>query len=372
MQATRYIFVPVWLGFMAVAQAQYFYPKKDAVFAQVVVGGGFETVINLTNRGPSPYVGTLVLFRLDNVVWTPELSGARKSSREFVRLEEGEFQTEILPGETVTFRLTGPELESGAALLLSNDLLLDNLIEANLTYRVLEDGQVSDSVGLAPSREFYRAVLPFERFAEVGLALVNGAASGGVTAEVELTLFSAEGEEMDTEPLTLGPRSHRARFLQEFFPGQTLEGGRVEIASDVPIFGAALTLAGGEFSSLPLEPAPFHYSVRLETADRFATGEFVLWAQGSFLRGYLAITALDDEPFADPEFSLVHGELEGGRLRLAFTVLLDPFLIQEATLSLGHDQFSFGAESVSGDWIELFPDETVLKGTYELTRRDAG
>ncbi len=372
MQAPRFIFVLVWLGFTAAVPAQYFYPKKDIAFAQVVVGGGFETVINLTNRGVSPYVGTLSLFRLDNTVWTPELSGARKSSREFPRLEEGEFQTEILPGETVTFRLTGSELESGAALLLSDDLLLDNLIEANLTYRVLQDGQVSDSVGLAPSREFYRAALPFEKFAQVGLALVNGDASGEITANVELTLFSAAGEQRATEPLTLGPRSHRARFLNEFFPGQTLEGGTVEIASDVPIFGTALTLSGGEFSSLPLEPAPIHYSVRLETADRLATGELVLWAQGSFLRGYLAITALDEDSFVDPEFSLVHGELEAGRLRLTLTVLQDPFSTGEATLSLGHDEFSFGAAAVSGDWIELFPDETVLKGTYVLTRRDDG
>ncbi len=140
----------------------------------------------------------------------------------------------------------------------------------------------------------------------MGLALVNGDASGDVTANVELTLFSAAGEKRATEPLTLGPRSHRARFLNEFFPGQTLEGG------------------------------------------------------------------LDEDSFVDPEFSLVHGELEAGRLRLTLTVLQDPFSTGEATLSLGHDEFSFGAAAVSGDWIELFPDETVLKGTYVLTRRDDG
>ena len=57
MQTKR--FVLVWLAFTAVASAQNFYPKKDAVFGQVVVGGGYETVINLTNRGTHPYVGTL-------------------------------------------------------------------------------------------------------------------------------------------------------------------------------------------------------------------------------------------------------------------------------------------------------------------------
>ena len=366
MPTPRFIFVPVWLAFMAAAPAQYFYPKKDALFAQVVVGEGFETVISLTNRGTSRYNGTLTFFRLDNAIWNPFVDG--------VRLEHGtgEHRIRIRPGATAILPVTDFSFGGGAAILTSDNLLLDNLIEANLTYRVLEDGQVSDSVGIAPSKEFYQAALPFETFADVGVALVNGDASGEVTADVELTLFSASGEKVSIEPLTLGPRSHRARFLHEFFPDQVLEGGRVEIASDVPIFGTALTLSGGEFSSLPLEPAPIHYSVRLETGNRFATGELILLAEGSFVRGYLAIMALDGEAFDDPEFSLVTGELEGDRLRLAFTILQDPFFIEEATLVLGNDQFSFGETVVRGEWIEMFPDETILKGSYELRRRNGG
>lgn len=360
MQASR--FVPIWLAFMAVVLGQHHYAKKDVLFAQVVVGGGFETVINLTNRGTSAYVGALTFFRLDNTVWSPYVNRSSRSS--------GEYEIQIRAGRTVTLRLTGSQLESGAAVLRSDNLRLDNLIEANLTYRVLKDGQVSDSVGLAPSQEFYRASLPFEEFAEVGLALANADSSSNVTAEVDLILYSAVGGKLGTEAVRLGPRSHRARFLHEFFPAQTLERGRVEIRSETPIFGTVLTLAGGEFSSLPLEPTSINYSIRLETGEHFSTGELALWAEGSFLRGYLAISALDGEAFDDLEFSLVNGELEAGRLRLALTILQDPFLAEEATLTLGHDQFSFGAPVVSGEWIELFPDATTLKGTYELTRRD--
>ena len=363
MPTSRFIFALVWLGFMAVAPAQHHYPKKDIAFGQIVVGDGFETVLNLTNRGTSEYVGMLQFFRLDNAPWNLTVNGRD--------VENGEYEIKrIWPGYTLTLRLTGSELESGAAVLLSDDLLLNNLVGGNLTYRVHKDGQVSDSVGIAPSREFYRAALPFNNFTEVGLALVNGDASGELPAQVELILFSPKGEELETEFLVLGPRSHRARFLHEFFPEQTLERGKIEIASDVPIFGTALTLTGGEFSSLPLDPAAFRYSVRLQTGDRFATGELALWAQGSFLRGYLAILRLDGGPASDPEFSLVNGELEGGRFRLAFTILQDPFLTQEVTLSLGHDQFSFGAAVVSGEWIELFQDGSILEGAYELRRLD--
>ena len=53
----KYRIVLVWLSFIAVASAQNFYPKKDAVFGQVVVGGGYETIINIANRGSREICG---------------------------------------------------------------------------------------------------------------------------------------------------------------------------------------------------------------------------------------------------------------------------------------------------------------------------
>ncbi len=357
----KYGIILVWLSFVTVASAQNFYPKKDAVFGQVVVGGGYETIINLSNRGTQPYVGTLELFRGDALIWNPIVNGAT--------LEDGIYEVEIQPGATVTLRLTGSQLLSGAAVLLSENLRLDNLIEANLTYRVRTGGQVTDSVGIAPSKEFYRASIPFEKYAETALALVNGDLDGESTANVEITLYSGDGTRLGNQHVvTLGPFSHLARFLHELFRGQTLDGGRVEIASDFPIFGTALTLTGGEFSSLPLEPAPVTYSVRLDTDEQYATGELSLWADGSFIRGFMMISALDGEAFETPEFSLVNGELENGRLRLTFTILQDPFFDEEVTMTLRKDQFSFDSPVVEGQWIELFRNDEILTGDYEFTR----
>ena len=368
MQTKR--FVLVWLAFTAVASAQNFYPKKDAVFGQVVVGDGFETVINLTNRGTNPYVGMLSLFRTVNaasVPWNPTVNG--------VAVQDGEYEVEVQPKATVTLRLTGSQLEAGAAILLSEDLMLDNLIEANLTYLVREGGQVSDSVGIAPSKEFYRAAIPFEEFTETALALVNGNLTGERRANVELALFSGDGDPMGpTRTIRMGSLSHSAKFLHELFPGQTLRGGRVEITSDIPIFGTALTLKGGQFSSLPLDPAPVTYSVRLEfhdpleSRDHDATGELALWVEGSFIRGYMVISAVNGQDFEVPEFSLVNGELEDGRLRLAFTILQDPFFAEEVTISIGKDEFSFDTNLVEGKWIQLFQNDEILVGEYEFTR----
>ena len=252
MQARR--FVLVWLAFTAVASAQNYYPKKDAAFGQVVVGGGYETVINLTNRGSHAYAGTLILFQTVNhesVVWNPTING--------IAVQDGERELVIQPQATVTLRLTGSQLEAGAAILLSEDLLLNNLIEANLTYLILEGGQVTDSVGIAPSKEFYRASIPFEKFRETALALVNGDLNGEKTANVELSLFSADGNPLGPKKtIPLGPPSHLARFLHEHFPGQTLDGGKVEIASDSPIFGNGPHLLRRTILESSTGPGPGH------------------------------------------------------------------------------------------------------------------
>ncbi len=365
----KYRIVLVWLSFVTVASAQnsypkYYYPKKHAVFGQVVVGGGYETIINIANRGTYRYGATLRLFRTvdeESIPWNPTVNGAT--------VRNGEYLMEIQPGATVTLRLTGTLLEVGAAILLSEDLLTDNLIEANLTYRVRRNGEVSDSVGISPSTVFYRASIPFEKFVETALALVNGDLNGERAANVEITLFSADGTPLGNKfSKTLGPPFHLAKFLHEFFPGQTLVGGRVEIASDAPIFGTALTFTGEQFSSLPLEPTPVTYSVRLETGDQYATGELALWVEGSFVRGYLVISGLDGEEWEIVEFSLVNGELEDGHLRLTFTIVQDPFFEEEVTMSLSHDQFSFDSTVVEGKWIELFQNDEILTGRYEFTR----
>ncbi len=50
------------LGLPATAFAQDFFAYKDLAFAQIAAGGGYETVLNATNRGASSYSGTLTLI----------------------------------------------------------------------------------------------------------------------------------------------------------------------------------------------------------------------------------------------------------------------------------------------------------------------
>ena len=53
----------VWIQLVVAAFGQNYYPRKDAAFGQVAVGGEIETVINLTNRGTFAYTGAVRFFQ---------------------------------------------------------------------------------------------------------------------------------------------------------------------------------------------------------------------------------------------------------------------------------------------------------------------
>ena len=65
----------VWIHLVVAAFGQDYYPRKDAAFGQVAVGGEIETVINLTNRGTFAYTGTVRFFRGKGNTWNPLVNG---------------------------------------------------------------------------------------------------------------------------------------------------------------------------------------------------------------------------------------------------------------------------------------------------------
>lgn len=378
----------VFLCWFQVLAAQSLLQQKDVAFAQMAVGPTFETVLTMTNRGGFPYTGTLNLSRgLQGDPWSPLVNGQT--------IEDGAVPVEMGVDETITLRLTGGVLQSGMGVLIANDVRQDNFVEASLTYFVYpgEQGseaqavdfqipgrQVIDSVGIQPSVETYLATIPFENFSQIGLALGNAPPSWLVElgrANVIVTLLGAEGgEPLATKNLTLEQSAHSAEFLFEMFPGVTLGRGKVEIASDLPIVGTAITVANRQLSSLPLLPAPVAYTVRMSGSDGTVfEGELSLWAEGYFVKGYLVILALDGVFFDDPlPAILVNGQLVDGYLDLSFFVesknlFGDPSDDELLTLYLGGSGFSFDQQSPTGTWTLLFlSDQATLTGDYLLER----
>ena len=221
---------------------------KDFAVAQIAAGGGWETVLNLTNRGTTTYTGTLNLFRSSDQgpgpAWNPQVNGNAISG--------GRFNLSLRSGETMTLWITESPTatESGFCVLRGSSIDETSFIEGTVTYYTKSEGKVTDSVGVAPGGGTYLAVLPFEDFRSIALALAN---ANTTAATVRMKLFSASGEPVSTltPPMILQPNQQRALYLWQLFPNVQMTSGRLDIQSDVTILGTALTDAGTQFSSLP-------------------------------------------------------------------------------------------------------------------------
>ena len=183
-------------------------------------------------------------------------------------------------------------------------------------------------------------------------------------------MLAEDGSQVASKSIDLGSFFHVAQFLFEVFPGVNLDRGKVEIFSDFPIFGTALTLEGGELSSLPLQPSPVSYALRMVSTDgAVATGGMTLWAEGFFVEGYFRIEELDGEPLEEPVFGLVNGQLLERFLQLSFPLGRDPFFPEEVTMYVEHENFSFSSQIAASTFVQMFlSDQATLGGTYELTR----
>ena len=368
---------------------QTFFPKKDLTFGQVVVGDVIlvESELSVTNRGIFTYTGTLFFRKGEGEIWNPVVDG--------LVVVGGKRSIELAPGETQTFRITGTGLQQGTIMLVSEDLVLDNFVEGNLTYFYKAgNGDITDSIGIAPSQEFYFATVPFNNFSSFGLALANGNVDlensdlvGRSNANVTLLLYDADGVLVATsndELLSpMVPMAHIAQFLRDYFaPGIQLTQGRVEIISDVPIFGTALTFlsaAGGSFqaSSLPLEPSPVAYTIEMTSdLNDILIGDVALWAEGYFVKGYMVISMVNGME-VDPVLTLVNGQLIDGILELSFYAQGTAFEVLDDEVSLALEVlggFSFlpSADTFNGPWVmtSLIDPGATLAGTFVLNRMD--
>ncbi|MBI4471353.1 MAG: hypothetical protein HY646_01715, partial [Acidobacteria bacterium] len=111
-------------------------PGKSLTFAQVAFGGGYETVLNLTNRGTAAYNGTLTLRPTDPTRPYPaRVNGNSVSAGMNLTLN---------PGATESLRITSGDASagilSGFAIIRSTNPESDSLLEGNLTYYVKSAG----------------------------------------------------------------------------------------------------------------------------------------------------------------------------------------------------------------------------------------
>jgi hypothetical protein len=260
--------------------AQQLFPGKRIAFTQIVAGGGYTSVVNLTNRGTTPYSGTLNLTTGGGQGWSPVINGTPISN--------GSYIVTIAAGATVTLTITSPgSVAAGFGVISTTDNSLTNSVEGTLTYYIKSGtGAVLDSVGIAPASEFFLTTIPFDDFNTIAVALAN-LNPFGVTAK--MTVFSDTGQVVGTINQLLLNMQHLPQYLSQFFPAVSLTRGRLEIQCDNFIIGEALTqVQGGQYSSLPLLPALKTYTWTMTTTGPYgsvSTGNASVWINGSSVSG---------------------------------------------------------------------------------------
>ena len=280
-------------------------PFKDMVFPQVAAGGAYQSWITVTNRGTELWNGEMKFRSGAGLPWNPLVNGTS--------VAEGTLPIAVNPGATMTFKITLPgSTEAGYAMLMTPDANLTNSLEGHLTYYVSDGDLVTDSVGVPPARQFLASSLPFEDFNSICLAFANTDLKER-SAHLKLRVLSDTNAQIgQTNEITLVNGEHTARYLWQLFPGTTLSRGRLEIESDVPINGIALTQApGNQLSSLPLESTTRTYSVELNSLDEIR--HMTLWTESLFVNGYLEF-----KDYGDPEWTrcALFGQIADGKLHL--------------------------------------------------------
>jgi len=325
------------------------FPFKEMIFPEVVAGSGLESLLTLSNRGTVTYNGTAYLRKGEQVEWNPTVNGSP--------ITGGDFQVSIPPNTTKTYLFTGSTLEVGGMIIITDEenLNLTNYVEGSLTYFITSEGAALDSVGVLPATPFIAASLPFDDFNSITLAFVN-ADFMDRTAHVTMKLYSETNTLLGTygpEPLLAAEQ--RASYLYQLFPSvSSLATGRVEIQSDIPISGIAVTqTVSGQFSSLPLGSTIRTYSVY--TSDPNAgVVKMALWTNGPFVNGYMIM-----QYQSQPEFVLTYGQISGEgsnqRLRLHWDTETDLTVHLLMGTMETDDQFTWDQTTISGSYWVMIP-----------------
>jgi hypothetical protein len=297
------------LGAPATTYAQ---PGKILRFAQIAFGGGYETVINVTNRGTAAFNGRLNLLPSDPAKPFPALvNGTPVSTVSTVLLD---------PGATASLRITSGDASagtvSGYAFIGTPNPETDSLLEGNLTYYVKSaDGTILDSVGVAPSMPVTSTAVPFDDFETVALALAN---LTGADLNINLTLLDDKNARIGGTTLTLAKNQQVPKFLYQIFPGASLQKGRVEIQAAGPFIGSALTFAkGGQASSLPFPASTNLYELTLNFVSQSYTGHVYITFEAAYASGYVVDVenGVPLQPFSEHS-ERIAGFLVSGNLEL--------------------------------------------------------
>lgn len=287
MRTLRLAWIPAVMLCAGVVRSQVsldnLFPFKDLVFPQVAAGGAYQSWITVTNRGTEIWNGDMKFRSGAGAPWNPVVNGTP--------VVGGTLFISVNPGATKTYKVTFPgSTEAGYAMVIARDANLTNSLEGHLAYYVSDGDLITDSVGVPPAKQFLVSSLPFEDFYSICLAFANTDPAER-PASLKLRILSDSNAQVgQTRSLPLIGGEHTARYLWQLFPDIALGRGRLEIESDLPVSGIALTQApGNQLSSLPLDSTTRTYSLEAPAGQYDFMDLLTIWTEGFFVKGYLEV-----------------------------------------------------------------------------------
>ncbi|HEY2932804.1 MAG TPA: hypothetical protein VGK99_13755 [Acidobacteriota bacterium] len=231
--------------------ADYF---PQIVFPQFALGGGFEVVLNLTNKSAAPWRGKIRALQGNAEPWVSPLQfeGVTPAGAgEFeVNLQARGFQRVVFKGDSVA--------RAGYLEIAQGDKSAASDLVATFFYNFRINGVLADSVGVQAAKLGARFVVPVERDAAVntGLAWVNLRTVSEFT--LALTLLDQEGNVLERKQVMASGQT--ARLLSEIFetlPENFTGSVKLQGSSDFYIVAFRLEGVGGRVQLTSVSPAPY-------------------------------------------------------------------------------------------------------------------
>jgi hypothetical protein len=177
-----------------------------SAFSQMALGGGYESVVILSNKTNQPWDGSIRLLEGSQQNWSHAwtLNGvAQTGTSQFaVSLPARATQRHVLGGDS--------QARAGYLMIDSTTGGFDS-IAASLYYTYSQQGQLIDSLGISASRKAERFWFSAEKTAVANTGFAFAPAVAGEPFDVKLTLFSNSGAQLQTQTMVCS--GHVARFF---------------------------------------------------------------------------------------------------------------------------------------------------------------
>jgi hypothetical protein len=227
-----------------------FVGPTDQIFPHIAMGGGWETVIVITNISTSTVNFTQRFYAEDGSPMSVTFKDYPNSNITTTTAAQGT----LPPGTSFNFALFSvtPDLHVGWATLQYDPSI--GRLGGYAIFRLLVPGR-SPYESLVPLSAYddYKFYLPFDNIQGfiTAMALVNPAAN--LASHVTITATDLQGNFIDQTTVTLPPNGHVAFAVSSVLPALANRLGTLYVTSDTNRLSAmGIRFNGAAFSSIPI------------------------------------------------------------------------------------------------------------------------